>query len=134
MNNQKSATVAILHNNNVLLLKRGETAPWMPGKFCLPGGKLEKNESLEDCAIREAFEETGIVLVRQNLSPFKVTYKNNRTKIVFVSVVSSNKVVLNWEHSDYRWISFDNIGNYKLVPGLYTTLSSISKSSNICFT
>lgn len=133
MNNQKSATVAILHNNNVLLLKRGDSAPWMPGRFCLPGGKLELNETLEDGALREVMEETGIVLVRESLIPFLIRYKNNRTKIVFASMVSSDIVNLNWEHSDYRWVGFENIGNYKLVPGLHTTLVTISKSSFVCF-
>lgn len=132
MNNQKSATVAILHNNNVLLLKRGDSAPWMPGRFCLPGGRLETNESLEDCALREVYEETNIVLVRDSLVPFEIKYKNNRTKIVFASIVSSDIVNLNWEHSDYKWVSFDNINNYKLVPRLYTTLLVISKSSLAC--
>ena len=131
---QKAATVAIINNKQVLILRRGDSAPWMPGRFCLPGGKLEPNESLEDCAIRETYEETGIHLVRNSLIPFEIRYKNDRTKIVFATIVSSTSVILNWEHSDYRWISFDNIGNYKLVPGLYTTLSTISKSSFLCAT
>lgn len=106
----------------------------MPGRFCLPGGKLELNESLEDCALREVYEETNIVLVRESLVPFEIRYKNDRTKIVFASMVSSDIVNLNWEHSDYRWVSFENIGNYKLVPGLHTTLVTINKSSLVCFT
>ncbi len=28
--------------------------------WCLPGGKLEDNESLEDCLFREMVEETGV--------------------------------------------------------------------------
>ena len=48
---QKSATIAIISDNKLLLLRRGPTAPWKPGYYCLPGGKKEGNESLIECAL-----------------------------------------------------------------------------------
>ena len=55
-----TADAVILHQNKVLLVERGG----MPGKglLALPGGFLDQNETLIECAIREAFEETGIKL------------------------------------------------------------------------
>lgn len=43
------------------------------GKWDLPKGKLDKGENLEDCAVREVEEETGIKNV-QLLAPLIVTY------------------------------------------------------------
>ena len=32
------------------------------GKWNGPGGKLQKDETLEECAIREVYEETGLIV------------------------------------------------------------------------
>ncbi len=39
------------------------------GGFCLPGGKVEKCETLEAAAIRELKEETGILVTHEQLIP-----------------------------------------------------------------
>lgn len=43
------------------------------GSWCFPGGHLEGNERVEDCAIRETEEETGIKI--KNIR--KATYTND---------------------------------------------------------
>ncbi|KAI5950308.1 hypothetical protein CANMA_005363, partial [Candida margitis] len=47
-------------NNKVLMLNRNK-APWM-GKWNGVGGKINPNETPLDCIIREAQEETGLML------------------------------------------------------------------------
>lgn len=43
------------------------------GKWDLPKGKLDKNEKLEDCAVREVEEETGVKGARI-IEPLTITY------------------------------------------------------------
>lgn len=55
--------VAVVVENprgRVLLLLRGPTAPWMPNRWNLPGGKIEHGESAYEAAIRETREETNL--------------------------------------------------------------------------
>lgn len=44
----------------VLLLLRGPTDPWMPGRWNLPGGKIERGESSYEAGVRETLEEAGL--------------------------------------------------------------------------
>lgn len=126
---QKSATVALIQNNKLLLLKRGSTAPWNPNKYCLPGGKLEDNEELIECGIRELYEETNIVLDKNSLIPTTISYpKYSKVIFVHVSTLSNLSVELNWEHSDYIWATIMDSKTLPLVPGLVTTIQTLNQN------
>jgi len=123
---QKSATVALISFNSLLLLKRGSTAPWNPDKYCLPGGKLEDNESLLDCAKRELYEETGIELYNEQLKPLTINYPKY-SKTIFVcneDVIYSVK--LNWEHTTFLWAKNCDAQYIPMVPGLSTTIKTLT--------
>ena len=50
-----AAAVALINNRKILMLKRTDN-----GKWTLPGGTMELDESLIECATREVREETGL--------------------------------------------------------------------------
>ncbi len=50
--------VICFRGEEVLLIRRG-TAPRL-GDWSIPGGRLEWNEAVKACALRELFEETGV--------------------------------------------------------------------------
>lgn len=127
---QKSATIAIVKDNKVLLLKRGDTAPWMPNKYCLVGGGIDENESLIDAVIRESQEEIGVSIQKSLIESFVVTYKNNYSKTVFLTKVSDLNIRLNYEHSDHIWCDYDScekLYNQKLlVPRLFSVIKTLA--------
>ncbi len=51
-------SVVINGKKEILLVKRNH-APYK-GRWCLPGGFVEKGETIEKAAMRECFEESGI--------------------------------------------------------------------------
>jgi 8-oxo-dGTP diphosphatase len=50
----------IVQDNRVLLIRRGQ--PPLLGEWSLPGGALECGETLREATVREAREETGLVV------------------------------------------------------------------------
>jgi 8-oxo-dGTP pyrophosphatase MutT (NUDIX family) len=72
------------------------------GKWDLPKGKLDKGEKLEDCAIREVEEETGLKNVKL-VSPLTVTYHTYH---------EGTKFILKESH----WFSMTVSGEQKLIP------------------
>jgi ADP-ribose pyrophosphatase YjhB (NUDIX family) len=52
-----SGTLIFNEDNEVLLIKRTDNNKWG-----IPGGSCELGESFEEAAIREAYEETGIMI------------------------------------------------------------------------
>jgi 8-oxo-dGTP diphosphatase len=60
--------VIVIKEGKVLLGKRKHSHG--AGGWQFPGGHLEYNESIEDCAKREVFEETGICIKGVTLGPY----------------------------------------------------------------
>jgi len=72
------------------------------GKWDLPKGKLDKGESLEDCAVREVEEETGLQNV-QLVSPLTITWHTYHEGARFMLKES-------------HWYNMKAKGEQKLVP------------------
>lgn len=91
------AAGGLVHNehNEVLLIHRR-------GKWDLPKGKLEKGEKLEECAVREVEEETGLTSVMLK-SPLTITWHTYH---------EGTKFILKESH----WYSMKVRGQQNLVP------------------
>lgn len=105
--------VAIAYDNKILLIKRGQH----PAKdeWWLPGGRLFKGETLEDCAIRKAKEETGLdcelgPMVHYASTDFSTIHSVNFCYVLFAS---DDKVRLDDTCLDYEWTaSISNLHPY----------------------
>ena len=95
----------------VLLLKRtGET---LGGEWCQVAGRIESGETAWEAALREIKEETDLVPARFYSGDIcEQFYEHDEECIslvpVFVGYIESNQQVrLNDEHSEFRWVSFE---------------------------
>lgn len=66
-----SVQLLMMKENKVLLTKRMGTG-YEDGKYCLPGGHLEADEEIREAMVREAEEEIGIQLQKEDLEIYKV--------------------------------------------------------------
>jgi len=58
-----STGIAIIRDGSILVVRR-EPADFLGGNFELPGGGVDAGETLAGALKREAFEETGLTVVR----------------------------------------------------------------------
>ncbi|TNE73375.1 CoA pyrophosphatase [bacterium] len=100
---------------SVLLTLRGKELSTHKGQISFPGGKLEANESVEEGAIREAFEEVGILenAIRTigRMSSFYMYHTNMKIQpIVAELVLDSVELELNeFEVSDAFWVRLEDL-------------------------
>ncbi|MBU1008096.1 NUDIX domain-containing protein [Candidatus Dependentiae bacterium] len=66
--------VILKKENQVLLIKRVDSAKWYPGFFSFPGGKIDGNETVLLASIREVREELGVSLDPKGLSVVHVCH------------------------------------------------------------
>ena len=89
------------------------------GKWDLPKGKLEENETVEICAAREIEEETGVknLILKQKIGETYHIYEENKTMILktshwfyFISNEEQHTIAQTEEDiSEVKWIHTRNI-------------------------
>lgn len=96
--------------SEILLLRRTGT---LAGLWCQVAGGVEENETAWQAAVRELKEETALTpLALYSADICEQFYEVERDMIeilpVFVAIVrEDSQVVINHEHSAFRWVSFD---------------------------
>lgn len=101
------------NNGEYLLLKRSKQNS-SSGHWTFPGGKIEENENEREATIRELKEETGLAgEIKQHGEPYIGEGELGYWKIFpFHVEVESREVRLDYEHSEYKWLSLDKLRDH----------------------
>lgn len=126
----KASGVTLVVGNEILLAKRcelwnGEPVP-LAGYWSIFGGAIEKGESAMACSIREIKEETCVDIELSDLCYIRDIFNDHgddRTTqftVYFAKKKSKPVVVLNDEHTEFKWFDINDIENfpYKIMDDL----------------
>lgn len=115
----------------VLLMKRA--TPVLKDVWCYIGGGIEEGEKAWEAAYREIQEETGISKVSLYTSNIFDQFYSSIEDYIYVApvfvgyVANEDNVTLNYEHSDFEWMSFAEAKERASLPGNDNVLEHIEK-------
>lgn len=108
-------------NGKILIIKRSTDSKTNPGKWELPGGKVDQGESFDQALIREVYEETKLKVAldhvvgvsEQNLHLIRAVH------IIMSGRLREGKLNLSQEHEGYAWVYLENFLDYPLADWLH---------------
>ena len=119
-------------DGKILILKRSTDSKTNPGKWELPGGKVDQGESFDHALIREVYEETNLKI---SLEHIVGASEQNLHIIRAVHIIMSGKIVegelnLSSEHEGYAWVLIETLPDYELADWLQDYVNQTKEISN----
>jgi len=106
-------TCAVIRNedNEILIVQRGEKTDH-PFKWEFPGGKTTREETPEECIIREVSEELSMdIVICGNLLPVEYDYGHKQIRMIPFICDTLDELPLLAEHLAYRWLPPEDLIN-----------------------
>ena len=129
--NQLVSTIALIDDENKILIGKRPIGKTFENLWEFPGGKVKKNETLEQALIRETKEEVNIDLSKNCVAPLAFsTYTIENINIIILLFISRK-----WDldpickvHTELRWVKANNLNKYDMPPAnkfLVTSLQDL---------
>ena len=116
-----------VHADALLLVRRGRGPA--AGEWSVPGGRVERGETLHEAVVRETFEETGLEVV---VDRFLGWVERSTTTYHFVILDFAvtvldpvQPVVAGDDAAEAAWVALDDVGDLRLVDGLFEFLGDV---------
>jgi len=121
----------VRHNNKILIVQRNSKMRLYPNFWNGISGFLDDGRSIEEKVRDELREEVGIeaddiISIHHGLVFDQEEEKYNKTWIVHPILVDvkTDKIKLNWEAQNHKWIKVEDVKIFDLLPGFDKVLAS----------
>jgi len=131
---KRVVTCFLESENEILILRRSELVGSYQGRWAGVSGYIET--TADEQALTEIEEETS--LCSEDLKLIKrgkpLPIKDERLSVKWVvhpylfHIEDREKIKIDWEHKETRWIKPEDLENYQTVPKLKETLAQVYKS------
>lgn len=119
----------IIHNGKILIAQRKPTVS-MGGYWEFSGGKKEPGETIENCLIREVFEELGVVIkVERFWKKKKVVHKDREIELFFYWCSWKSGEPELKDCQDWAWVFPSELKNYNFLPADLEIIDEIAANS-----
>jgi 8-oxo-dGTP pyrophosphatase MutT (NUDIX family) len=140
MDNSKLHIVAVSglveKDNKYLILKRSDKEIAFPGKWAIPGGKVEKGQGILETLRREIKEEAGIEVEKSFafLCDDEFVRPDNYHVVVlcFQCRYKDGRVKISKDFTDFRWININEIAKYDLIEGVKNDFKCLKNNWTCC--
>ena len=127
----KVTGVIIQEGNKFLICRRGPSEK-AAGLWEFPGGKLEINESLENCILRELKEELDIDAELHSLyDNYSFKAKDVIYDLYFFRVKGFSGNLSKTVHDEIKWVELKDFHNFSFLPGDALVIKKLEKDSKI---
>ena len=125
-------TGAIIQEKNKFLICRRGPDEKAAGLWEFPGGKLEINETLEDCVLRELKEELDIDAEIHSLyDNYRFKSKDIIYNLYFFKIKEYSGNLIKTVHDEIKWVELKNFHHYSFLPGDTPVINKLKKDSKI---
>ena len=109
-------TAAIIRKEDTVLLTKRPVGSRDAGKWEFPGGKLNDNESPEQCLQRELLEELNLpVRVNQIQKVLHHQYEWGAVLLLFYDCTPLAEKIENIEVAEHRFVALGELGSFDLL-------------------
>ena len=126
--NQLVSTIALINDEDKILIGKRPVGKIFENLWEFPGGKVKKNETVEQGLIRETKEEINVDLSMNCIAPLVFTTYNSQNINIIILLFISRK----WDlepickfHSELKWVKANSLNKYNMPPANKPLVSSL---------
>ena len=116
---QLVVSVALIDNNDQILISKRPNKKHLSGYWEFPGGKVEKNETPENAIIREVKEELDVDINNKCIAPLSFSefdYKKFQLLLLLYVCRRWEGKPKSMEKNEIKWVKANSLRKFKMPP------------------